>query len=157
MVQKCTKTDCYCGQCSANDITAYHKIKEANLESDEYGQTPNCEICNKEWAECNPVFGPHTSSFIQQFYEGYWITAAVALNYFGPSPKQHPFATPANIHEFVEEYIDVCLKDMKETIEKWLKETESELIPHSTITCPHGYVIGYDDGSCEECNKIEVE
>ena len=157
MLNSCTETDCYCGDCSTPAITTYHKSKEADRESDEWGRQPRCEICGKEWKECNPVYGPHDNTFIQQFYEGYWITSSVAVNYFGPSPKHHPFATPANIHEFEEEYIDVWLLDLNNTIEEWLKERESELIPHPNITCPHGYVIGYDEGSCEECNKTVVE
>jgi len=126
MRENCTDSDCYCGTCHADKVI-YNVWKDPTSESDEYGQTPNCEICDKVWTECNPVSGPHDAQYVQEYFESYWITTAVALNYFGPIPKHHPFATPANIHDFHLAYTMECLQGMKESIEGWLEELEQEL------------------------------
>tara|TARA_R100000908_G_scaffold10435_1_gene3670 strand:+ start:6757 stop:6903 length:147 start_codon:yes stop_codon:yes gene_type:complete len=41
--------------------------------------------------------------------------------------------------------------EMRDNIDFWIKDFDTE-IPHPNITCSHGYVIGYDEGSCETCN-----
>jgi len=38
----------------------------------------------------------------------------------------------------------------------FLKSLREITIPNPNITCPHGYVIGYDEGSCNECHTRDV-
>ncbi len=124
MRDSCTEVDCFCGHCEG-EVT-YNIWKDLTAESDQYGQTPNCEICDKVWAECNPFEGPHDAQCIQEHFEAYWITTAIAINYFGPTPKHHEFATPLNIHDFPLPYTIQCLTSMKENIDIWLTEMEDE-------------------------------
>ncbi len=126
MRESCTETDCFCGTCDPTQVT-YNVWKDLTAESDPYGQTPPCEVCGQEWAECNPFSGPHDVQFIQEYFESYWITAAVALNYFGPIPKIHDFVTPATVHDFDAEYVSECLISMKTNIEMWVDEMQQEL------------------------------
>jgi len=125
MRESCTPTDCFCGHCDESKVT-YNIWKDLTTESDQYGQTPNCEICDKVWDECNPFEGPHDANFIQEHFEAYWITTAIALNYFGPTPKNHSFVTPATIHDFTLPYTIECLQSMRESIDKWVIEMDGE-------------------------------
>ena len=150
MRDSCTDTDCFCGTCDPQKVI-FNIWKDLTAESDQYGQRPNCEVCDSVWEECNPFSGPHDSQYIQQHFEAYWITTAVALNYFGTFPKTHPFATPSNVTDFDLPYTLECLIAMRDNIDFWIKDFDTE-IPHPNITCSHGYVIGYDEGSCETCN-----
>ena len=61
MRDSCTDTDCFCGHCDDSKVT-YNIWKDLTKESDQYGQKPNCEICDKVWDECNPFEGPHPAN-----------------------------------------------------------------------------------------------
>jgi|TARA_R100000742_G_C4278610_1_gene101661 hypothetical protein len=125
MRESCTESDCFCGSCDPAKVR-YNVWKDLTADSDPYGQTPPCDICGKSWAECNPFSGPHDVEAIQEHFEAYWITTAVALNYFGPTPKNHPFATPANVHDFESHYTIECLMAMRDNIDFWITELNVE-------------------------------
>lgn len=125
MRDNCTDIDCFCGSCDPAKVR-YNVWKDLTADSDPYGQTPPCDICGKEWDACNPYSGPHDVQFIQEYFESYWITTAVALNYFGDTPKNHDFVTPSTVHDFDDSYIIECLKSMRDNMDYWIKDFEME-------------------------------